>query len=135
VFENPDALGRFFPADPSSPVEISRYAETTNRIAFHVRVPGAVPARTVGSIVQDGGWTAREGGREDLATGLARGLFLEIVLPPGEHDVVLEYSPPGFRAGCAISLLGVLALFAALAWTAPDDRKRARKAGAGAAVS
>jgi uncharacterized membrane protein YfhO len=73
------------------------------------------------SLVQDGGWSARdEAGRKvpvarfrgtspsPPGIGLAGGPFLEISIPPGDHDLILDYSPPGFRAGCAISFAALL---------------------------
>jgi hypothetical protein len=126
VFENPDALPRFFPVDPAAGIQISAYRERTNRISFHIRVPGHVQTATAGSVVQDGGWTVREVGKGVLPIARYRDLFLAFSISPGEHDVVLDYSPPGFRTGCWISLAGVLAAGLAIA----GMRKKAASGGA-----
>ena len=68
----------------------------------------------VASLVQDGGWSARNQRGERLAAALANGPFLALSLPPGDYDVRLTYSPPGFRPGNAITLATVLALAATL---------------------
>ena len=121
VFENSQAFPRVFPADPSALLEISDYRESTNRVAFHSRAPGDRFVLASASLVQDGGWSARdEAGRKvpvarlrgtsqsPPGIGLAGGPFLEISIPPGDHDLILDYSPPGFRAGCAISFAALL---------------------------
>jgi hypothetical protein len=96
-------------------VEISGYTESTNRATFHARVRGGSPETLlVSSLVQDGGWSVRgEGGRR-LAATLANGPFLAVWLPDGESEVVLDYAPPGWREGLAVST-GALVLLAALA--------------------
>ena len=121
VFENADVFPRFFSTDPSRVLEVSDYRESTNRIAFHSRAPGDRSVLAVGSIVQDGGWSAREETGKPLSVarlrgpspgerpfGRAGGLFLGVSIPPGEHDIVLDYSPPGFRIGSWISLAALL---------------------------
>ncbi len=115
VFENSDAFPRFFAVDRAAPLEMTGYRETTNRISFHVRASGQRPATVAGSIVQDGGWTAQDETHTTLPTSLYRGLFLEFSVPSGDHDVVLDYSPPGFRTGCWISLAGILATLLTMA--------------------
>jgi uncharacterized membrane protein YfhO len=38
-----------------------------------------------------------------------------VLVPPGEHEILFRYSPPGFRTGTAISAFGLLVLTGALA--------------------
>ena len=93
---------------------ISRYRETANTVRFHASVAAGGPALVATSIVDDGGWTAR--GRGDgVALGRVNGPFLALLIPPGERDVVLRYTAPGFRLGATISLVALLAFAVALA--------------------
>jgi hypothetical protein len=89
--------------------EIGGYRETTNAIAFHARVTSG-PAYVVLSVVQDGGWSARDGNGARLEVRRANGPFMAVVLPEGEHAVTLTYRPPGFPAGAAISLAAAASL-------------------------
>ena len=89
--------------------EIDRYAETTNTLAFHARVTSG-PAYVVLSVVQDGGWSARDARGAPLEVRRANGPFLSVVLPEGEHDVTLTYRPPGFRIGAPISLAAAIGM-------------------------
>jgi hypothetical protein len=92
---------------------LSRYEESTNAVRLDASVPaGSDGAWVVLSIVQDGGWSARDAEGRVLAVHRANGPFLALRLPPGDTRVRLEYSPPGFRAGVAISAATVLVLAA-----------------------
>lgn len=94
---------------------ISDFHEETNGANFLARVSGNYPAVAVASYVQDGGWSARDSSGRALATSQIDGPFLALLLPPGEHWITLTWRPPGWRAGCAISLATLLAvLFLAL---------------------
>ncbi|MEO8348082.1 MAG: YfhO family protein, partial [Acidobacteriota bacterium] len=93
---------------------ISRYRETANTVRFHASVPPGAPALLATSIVHDGGWMARGRGT-GVSLGRANGPFLALLLPPGEHDVALRYTAPGFRLGATISLVALLAFAVALA--------------------
>jgi Bacterial membrane protein YfhO len=84
-------------------VAVSDYAESTNAASFAARVAdGDSPAYVVLSLVQDGGWTARDENDRSLATFLANGPFLALRLDPGEHRVALTYHPPGLAFGGAV---------------------------------
>jgi len=99
------------------PVAISGYAESTNAASFAARVAeGSGPGLVVLSLVQDGGWSARDASGAPVPTFLANGPFLALRLAPGEHRVALTYCPPGLRLGFAVSLatLGLLAAAAVL---------------------
>jgi hypothetical protein len=104
------------------PARVSRYAESTNAAAFDAAVPPGPSAVVVLSLVQDGGWSARD---EDgpLPVFLANGPFLAVEVPLGEHRVRPTYAPPGWRAGVLVSLGGV----AALAGLATERARRRRR--------
>lgn len=94
--------------------EISDYAETTNTIAFRARVSGG-PTAVVLSVLQDGGWTARDANGAKVELRRANGPFFAVVLQPGDHAVRLTYRPPGFTAGLIVAgavAAGVLAFAA-----------------------
>ncbi len=93
-------------------VKISSYAERTNSASFDARVAGGAPAFVVLSLVQDGGWSARDDSGE-IRTLLANGPFLALRLEPGSHRIRLVYRPPGLLLGASISI-ATMALLAAL---------------------
>lgn len=103
----------------NGPVAVTGYDESACRVGFDARAEA--PAVLVTSLVQDGGWRARDGAGRALATTLANGPFLAVRVPAGETRVRLDYAPPGWRAGTRITLLtSVLLALAAL-------RHRARR--------
>jgi hypothetical protein len=113
VFENGSVLPRIF-SDQAGAVRVTGYRETTNTVSFAADV-AAERAVVVASLLSDGGWTARDERNEPLPVGRANGPFLAVTLPRGTHTVKLKYTPPGLRAGIAISALGaVIALAAAI---------------------
>ncbi len=70
------------------------------------------------------GWTATvDGAPADVVT--VDHLFVGVVVPPGERDVVLTYEAPGLTAGVWLSVLGLGLLLA----SALGARLRARTAG------
>jgi uncharacterized membrane protein YfhO len=94
--------------------EIHDYAENVNRVTFSVRARGGAPATVLlVSVVQDGGWSARDETGRVLPTTLANGPFLAVSVPDGVHKVVLDYVPPGARPGLAVSFGTLLAVVAA----------------------
>ncbi len=91
--------------------DIQEYSETTNGASFLARVvPGTGEAVVVASLVQDGGWSARDESGVRLHTSRANGPFLAIVLPEGQRRVILRYRPPGFHLGLGITAATVLLL-------------------------
>ena len=101
------------PPEADNPAaRIDRYEERTNAAAFDAAVPPGPPSVVVLSLVQDGGWTARDD-EGPLAVHLANGPFLAVEVPPGAHRVRLSYAPPGWRTGTALSG-ATLVLIAAL---------------------
>jgi hypothetical protein len=93
---------------------VSGYRESDNSVRFHAAVALGRPALLATSLADDGGWAARGDGSK-ISLGRANGPFLALVLPPGEHDVVLRYTAPGFRLGATISVAGLLAFAIAIA--------------------
>ena len=88
--------------EPGGAAEISDYRESTNRASFRAHA-GAEGAWVLLSLVQDGGWSARDGSGRDVPVRRANGPFLAVRLPPGEHAVALRYASPGFGMGTTIS--------------------------------
>ena len=94
---------------PNGPAAVSDYVESGRRATFRTRAGAAVVLAT--SLVQDGGWTAHDGGGRPLATSLVDGPFLAVIAPPGEARIILDYSPPGWRWGVGISITTAALLF------------------------
>jgi hypothetical protein len=109
------------PAAGENSAVIAEIRERTNALAFTAAAPAA-GAVIVATVVQDGGWRARDE-RGPLAAGRANGPFLAVRLRPGAHRVELSYLPPGFRTGASISAGTILA--AALGAALGRRRKRA----------
>jgi len=97
---------------PNPSVEVSEYAEMTNAASFSTRVSGSGPAYVVLSLVQDGGWSARDGSGRRLPTFLANGPFLAVRLDAGTRRVLLTYRPPGLGVGIFVSAATLLAVVA-----------------------
>jgi hypothetical protein len=55
------------------------------------------------------GWVARVDGYH-AQIHRANALFMGVIGPAGEHEVVLEYRPPSFTAGLAVSAMAAVAL-------------------------
>ena len=66
------------------------------------------------SLVQDGGWSARNEAGRPLPTLLANGPFLAVRLEPGTRRVLLTYRPPGLPIGSLVSIATLLGLAAAV---------------------
>ena len=97
---------------PGGKAELSDYAESTNAISFRARVAEG-PACIVLSVVQDGGWSARDEKGVRIPIFRANGPFFAVALMPGEHTVRLTYWPPGFIPGALISAATAVVLVAA----------------------
>ncbi len=103
------------PTEAGNPIaHVERYEERTNAAAFDATVPSGTASVVVLSLVQDGGWTARDE-NGTLPVHLANGPFLAVEVPPGAHRVRLTYVPPGWRAGAAFSMATVVAIAVLLA--------------------
>jgi hypothetical protein len=90
--------------ESNAPAEVQEYRETTNQVRFRARALD--PRRQtvlVTSLVDDGGWSATGDRGTPLETFRANAVFLALLLPAGAQAVALDYRPPGFRPGLAVS--------------------------------
>lgn len=94
---------------PGGHADLAAYEESTNTISFRARVAEG-PAIIVLSVVQDGGWTARDARGAKVDVRRANGPFLAVVLRPGNHDIRLQYVPAGFAGGAVVSVAVVTGL-------------------------
>ncbi len=94
--------------------DVSGYEESTNGASFQVRVAGG-QAFLVTSLVQDGGWSARDEAGAAIGATLANGPFLALRIPEGDRRILLKYRPPGFGIGLLASAAGLLAAVAGIA--------------------
>jgi hypothetical protein len=104
VFENSGARPRVFPIRGDA--RVAEYRETTNGATFRADVGGET-AELGASLVQDGGWTARDETGALLPVARANGPFLAVTVPRGSHRVRLRYAPPGLPAGLGLSAAGI----------------------------
>lgn len=101
-------LGAPVEARENGEAEVLDYTESQNRASFTSRA--RAPVVLVASLIQDGGWRARDETGRRLPTTLANGPFLALTVDAGEHRVVLDYTPPGWREGLAVSVGTLLVL-------------------------
>jgi hypothetical protein len=99
VFESASSRPRVF----SRSAEISDYSDTTNTVTFRARNGSGQAAVAVASVVQDGGWSARDERNKAVPSEVASAMFVALRVPPGDHRIRLEYTPPGLRQGAGIS--------------------------------
>jgi len=107
VFESAGAARRVF----SATADISDYSDTANTVTFRARNGSGQAAVAVASVVQDGGWSARDERNKAVPAEVASAMFLAVRVPPGDHRIRLEYTPPGLLPGAGVSIAaaGVLA--------------------------
>jgi hypothetical protein len=98
-------------AAPNAPVRVEAYEEGVDRVAL--RTSSTAPGILVASLVQDGGWSARDEAGRRLRTWRANGPFLAFEAPVGERRIVLTYTPPGSAWGL---LAAAASLGAGAAW-------------------
>jgi hypothetical protein len=104
-------------------IRARRISESTNRAIYDVVVGGDTPALLVSSYADDGGWEVSINGSRAPALA-ANGPFLAVAAPPGASRIELTYTPPGFRTGLSVTVLGVVAV--AVAGVAPRRRARTK---------
>lgn len=122
-----DGRGGFRPA--AGRATVSDWVESDNHASFRVRTePDGGPALLVTSLVNDGGWRARDEEGTVIPTGRANGPFLALSVPAGDRRIRLDYASPGFRAGAAVSAVS-LAAAAAAAAVALARRRGVRRRG------
>jgi hypothetical protein len=112
------ALLETAPPALSVPADGAAEAVTYNRAEpdrIELAVRAETPALLVLSEVWDPGWHATVSGVPTPVL-LANHALRAIPIPPGEHAVVLTYTPPGLRLGLAISGLTLVGLVAAALW-------------------
>jgi hypothetical protein len=91
-------------SESNAPAEVLEYRETTNQVRFRARsLDPRRPTVLVTSLVDDGGWSATGDRGTPLQTFRANAVFLALLLPAGAQAVALDYRPPGFRQGLAVS--------------------------------
>ena len=84
----------------------------------------AAPSWVVLSIVQDGGWSARDAAGRALPLSRANGPFLALKVPAGSTHVRMRYRPPGFVPGAWIS--GATLVILAAVGASPRRAERCR---------
>jgi len=100
---------------PNGSGTVSAYSERTNAASFELTAQGGQRVLVVTSLVDDGGWRARDGSGRDLEVTRANGPFLAVWASGVKTRIRLDYRPPGFSAGAGVSLFVVL-LIGAGAW-------------------
>ena len=88
-----------------SPLKVTSWRDT--------KIEGTVNAADRGvlftSIPYETGWTVKVDG-ETVDTDKIFGAFLSIELPAGEHEIIFEYCPDGFKLGIIVSLAAIVIL-------------------------
>jgi Bacterial membrane protein YfhO len=121
-----DAMGaaiidRLIVEDPDHPLakEAAIEGKATIDVDLPERVEVAVDARTPAYLVLadtfDPGWSATVDGKPTPIRP-AYAAFRAVFLPEGNHRVVFSYEPAGFRTGLALTIGGLVAVLACLAW-------------------
>jgi len=111
-------------AGGTNAARISGIRESTNTLSFTASAES--PAVVVATVVQDGGWSARDD-HGTLPMGRANGPFLAIAVPPGARRVVLRYRPPGLRSGAAVSAAAIAFALLAEGLAGRSRRRRSER--------
>jgi uncharacterized membrane protein YfhO len=86
------------------PLSITRYSDTS----IQGKVSASEGRRLLfTSIPYDEGWAVKVDGKPVEKTKLLN-TFIGVILPVGDHQIQFSYVPPGFSAGCVISLVALL---------------------------
>jgi hypothetical protein len=100
--------------DGGSTAGEARIVDETHR-SLIVEVVGEREATLALSDTLAPGWSAVvDGAPAAIATW--QGAFRAVAVPAGRHLVRFDYVPPGLRLGCALAVLGLVVVAAALAW-------------------
>jgi hypothetical protein len=109
------------PPVPDSPARrrgrLTMVEASPGRIVVRARLQPGPSALLVVSQADMPGWRARVDGVR-VPIHRAYGLVQGVVVPPGAHQVELEYVAPGLRTGALVSLLGLITtlVLLGLAW-------------------
>ncbi|MGN0703136.1 MAG: YfhO family protein, partial [Lentihominibacter sp.] len=87
-------------------MEVAEYSDTSIRGTVHADESGVL----VTSIPYDNGWTLTVDGQKKQIGELTGGVFISVPLDEGNHEILLEFRPPGLMAGSVITLSCVLLL-------------------------
>ncbi len=107
--------------DPDHPLPGSATVEGTATIEVDLpeRVEVAVDAQTPAYLLLtdtfDPGWSATID-NQPASIRPAYAAFRAVYLSAGKHRVIYTYEPAGFRAGLALTVIGLIAVAACLAW-------------------
>ena len=83
--------------------------DSFSNLRLEAQCAGGQPGLAVFNEQYDQGWSATVDGRPALV--LRANLNMRaIALAPGAHHIIMQYSPPGLRAGAAVTLVSLLAL-------------------------
>jgi hypothetical protein len=120
----PAIRDRLIVEDPGRPLAESAMIEGTARIVIdepervEIEVDARTPAYLVLADTFDPGWSATVDGK--LASiRPAFAAFRAIFLDKGSHHVIFTYEPAGFRVGLMMTVAGLAAVLACLAWPGP----------------
>jgi hypothetical protein len=105
---------------PRSAAHADVVEDAPGTLRLRTRVDGDAPSLLVVSQADLPGWRAHVDGTPAVLYR-AYGLVQGVVVPPGEHALVLEYAPASFRRGVLLSSLTALAL---VALTIRERRRR-----------
>jgi hypothetical protein len=95
------------------PFSVRQTSAEADSLRFRAR--SAVAAVLVVSTSWDRHWRARIDGRAAAAFP-ADAVFVGVEIPPGDHDVRLDYEAPEIRIGMALSLLTLAGLAGTVTW-------------------
>ena len=119
-----------FPSLASTPLESGESAEIVSRTPTRIEVQAQAdsPRLLIYADTFYPGWCATV---DDVETSIVRtNLALRgIVVPAGQHQVVMVYRPTALYAGAAISLIALLAVAAWLVIASLRNRKRTQQRG------
>lgn len=107
------------PGEPGATGRVLRREWHADRVEFTVEATR--PSMLVVSQAWSDGWRADVDGRREQVVR-ADAVLQGVAVPAGRSTVVLEYHPPGLRAGAFASLTTVLGL---VTWAFVDRRRRA----------